>query len=207
MTTAYCHVAARCDGRKTIIYSGVGRNLVEVFEWQRYWPLGALVWPFDSMTRRSGYLPLDYDGLLYYLLSSGQPYWIGRVFKGYGGLDMHILFHGRCRVYHLRLEYPGPVVDSGDDDDSYLGPRDWYMAARARYRGQSWTIEDYYDIFPEWRPATSACSVVDGAPRPAMAADPLWVPRDEDDESDAIMLYQTGVTDERDVYYNTSGQR
>ena len=191
MTTAYCHVAALCDGRKTIIYSGVGRHLVEVFEWQRYWPLGALVWPFDSMTRRPGYLPLDYDGLLYYLLSSGQPYWIGRVFKGYGGLDMHILVHGGCRVYHLRLEYPGPVVDSGAADDSYPGPRDWYMAARARYRGQSWATADYYDTFPDLQPVTSASS--------AMAADPLWVPGEEDDESDAIMLAYTGVTDERDV--------
>ena len=190
MTTAL-HVGACCDYPNTIIYTGVGRDFVEVYEWQRYWPLGGLVWPFDSMTRRPGYLPLDYNGLHCHLLASGRPYWVGRVFKGNGGLDLHIQFQGGTRVYHLRLEYPGPLIDSGAADDCYPRPRDWYMAMRARYRGLSWVAAEYYDTFPDLQPVTSASS--------AMAADPLWAPGEEEDGSNAIMLYQTGVTDERDV--------
>ena len=67
------------------------------YQWNH--PLGAFLWPMDSMQRLQGRRDLDYGQLETYLNQAGDYYWIGRVYKSYSGLlDAYIRFKGEGRV-------------------------------------------------------------------------------------------------------------
>ena len=129
----------------TEVLSTMRPEVVEVHHWS--YPIGCFWWPMDSMTRRSGDLSLDYDGMLPHLHASGRYWWLARIYKSYTGLlSMYIRFAHQDRVYHYILDYPPEHVASGVHYDSYPQPRDFYLARRAIMTKRSWTLAEYDSI-------------------------------------------------------------
>ena len=114
------------------------------YQWDK--PIGAFLWPMNSLQQVPGERELDYDDLETYLAASDY-YWIARVYKSYSGnLDAYIKWKGENRVTRYILEFDPADVTIGADYDGWPQPRDFYLARAAIRTTESWTLEEYNAI-------------------------------------------------------------
>ena len=133
------------DGSMT--YATIAPSRMERYTWDR--PVAAFQWPMDAMERLSGIEDLDYDGLLARFQAMGQPFWIARIWKNYGGLlDMHVRFSCPDKIYYYVLDFAAEHVGTGPAYDLWPQPRDFYLARAAIPTAMSWTLPEYDDY---WR--------------------------------------------------------
>ena len=112
-----------------------------VYQWNH--PLGAFLWPMNTMQRLEEEKEFDYDQLETYLMQSDY-YWIGRVYKSHSGLlDAYIKFKGEGRVTRYILEYDPETVTM-----AWPQPCDFYLANKAIRTQETMTLAEYNAVEP-----------------------------------------------------------
>ena len=167
------------DG-STDVLSTIRPGVMERYSWGN--PIGAFIWPMNTMTRRPEIENMNYDELVAYFRGTGRYWWICRIYKSYTGLlDMYIMFEDSVRVYHYILDYDMEHVTVGEGYGGYPQPPHFYLARNAILTSQSWTIQEY-----------NAIATIQRAPAPIQAAP---VPDADANEEAAMNLLAEVATD------------
>ena len=133
---------------------------MSTYHWDK--PLGAFLWPMNSLQQIPGERELDYDQLEAYLIESGDYYWIARIYKSYtGNLDAYIKWKGENRVTRYILEFDPADVSVGANYDGWPQPRDFYLARAAIRTTDNWSLAEY-NALPE-----QVVEAIPAAPIPA----------------------------------------
>ena len=120
---------------------------MSTYHWDK--PLGAFLWPMNSLHQIPGERELDYDQLETYLIESGDYYWIARIYKSYtGNLDAYIKWKGENRVTRYILEFDPADVSVGANYDGWPQPRDFYLARAAIRTTDIYSLAEY-NALPE----------------------------------------------------------
>ena len=134
---------------------------MSTYHWDK--PLGAFLWPMNSLQQIPGERELDYDQLETYLIESGDYYWIARIYKSYtGNLDAYIKWKGENRVTRYILEFDPADVSVGANYDGWPQPRDFYLARAAIRTADSWNLDEY-NALPDQVASLAAIQAVPAA--------------------------------------------
>ena len=148
------------NGEMMELLSTLRPGRMSTYNWDR--PLGAFLWPMNSLHQIPGERELDYDQLETYLIESGDYYWIARIYKSYtGNLDAYIKWKGENRVTRYILEFDPADVSVGANYDGWPQPRDFYLARAAIRTTDNWSLAEY-NALPE-----QVVEAIPAAPIPA----------------------------------------
>ena len=129
------------NGDMMELLSSMRPGRMAVYQWNH--PLGAFLWPMNTMQRLEEEKEFDYDQLETYLMQSDY-YWIGRVYKSHSGLlDAYIKFKGEGRVTRYILEYDPETVTM-----AWPQPCDFYLANKAIRTQETMTLAEYNAVEP-----------------------------------------------------------
>ena len=129
------------NGDNMELLSSMRPGRMAVYQWNH--PLGAFLWPMNTMQRLEEEKEFDYDQLETYLMRSDY-YWIGRVYKSHSGLlDAYIKFKGEGRVTRYILEYDPETVTM-----AWPQPCDFYLANKAIRTQETMTLAEYNAVEP-----------------------------------------------------------
>ena len=107
-----------------------------VYQWDK--PMGAFLWPMNSMVRLEEEKEFNYEQLEAYLMQSDY-YWMARIYKSHSGLlDAYLKFKGEDRVTRYILEFDPETVTM-----AWPQPCDFYLANRAIRTQETMTLAEY----------------------------------------------------------------
>ena len=133
------------NGDMMELLSTLRPHRMRTYHWDK--PIGAFLWPMNSLQQVPGERELDYDQLEAYFIESGDYYWIARIYKSYtGNLDAYIKWKGENRVTRYILEFDPADVNVGANYDGWPQPRDFYLARAAIRTTESWSLGEYNAI-------------------------------------------------------------
>ena len=156
------------NGNQMELLSTMRPGRMAVYQWDN--PLGAFLWPMNSMRRLQEEKDFDYDQLETYMEQS-DGYWIARIYKSHSGLlDAYLKFKGEDRVTRYILEY-----DPADVTMSWPQPCDFYLARKAIRTQETMPLEEYNERQPIAPPPMAP---------PAAAA----IPATEEEEGGFVFL-------------------
>ena len=133
------------NGDMMELLSTLRPHRMSTYHWDK--PIGAFLWPMNSLQQVPGERELDYDQLEAYFIESESYYWIARIYKNYtGNLDAYIKWKGENRVTRYILEFDPADVNVGANYDGWPQPRDFYLARAAIRTTDSWSLAEYNAI-------------------------------------------------------------
>ena len=136
------------NGDMMELLSTLRPHRMRTYHWDK--PIGAFLWPMNSLQQVPGERELDYDQLEAYFIESGDYYWIARIYKSYtGNLDAYIKWKGENCVTRYILEFDPADVNVGANYDGWPQPRDFYLARAAIRTTESWSLGEY-TLFRRW---------------------------------------------------------
>ena len=124
------------NGNKMELLSTMRPGRMAVYQWDK--PMGAFIWPMNSMVRLEEEKEFNYEQLEAYLMQSDY-YWMARIYKSHSGLlDAYLKFKGEDRVTRYILEFDPETVTM-----AWPQPCDFYLANRAIRTQETMTLAEY----------------------------------------------------------------